>query len=287
MKTTHITSGSLQQLWKISSALMVSFLSMMTMLFVDRLFVARYSIEALNAASSSGTLYWSITCMFMAVASMGEVFVAQYNGAKAYKSLGSPIWQMIWFALFSSIIFILFGVVGTQWGLRSSFINPLEGEYFRWNMYFAPLLVLLTAISSFYIGQGKTRIVQWMGLLGNSVNIILDYLFIFGWGEYIPAMGIKGAAIATGCGITIQTVIMSLLFLKKYNRINFGTHKWAFNPPLFLKCLRIGAPPGFFVLFEMLGWAAFYNMMKMIGNHHMIVASITQSILILFLFFGC
>ncbi|MCB1110927.1 MAG: MATE family efflux transporter, partial [Chlamydiia bacterium] len=59
-----------------------------------------------------------------------------------------------------------------------------------------------------------------------------------------------------------------------------------FRKTLFLKCLRVGAPPAFFVLFELLGWATFYMMMERISSKHILVASITQSILLLFLFFG-
>jgi len=285
MSTHEISNGSLRQLWKVSSALMISFLSMVAMMFADRLFLSYYSADALSAATSAGTLFWAGSFMCVTFAAMGEVFVAQYNGSKQYQKLGNPVWQMIWFSGLSFIFFFALGSFGSDYFMKIGLMNTNEVEYFRWNNYFAPWLTLLTAISAFYIGQGKTSIIKWMGVLGNGVNIILDPIFIFGKFGF-PSMGIKGAAIATGIGIIVQVMIIGILFLRKKNQQSFGTGNWRFNKILFFKCLRVGAPPALFVLFELLGWATFYMMMERISTKHILVASVTQSILLLFLFFG-
>jgi len=82
MSINEISSGSLKQLWKVSSALMISFLSLFVMLFTDRLFLSHYSREALSAASSAGTLFWVCDFAWLSLAATAEIFVAQYNGAK-------------------------------------------------------------------------------------------------------------------------------------------------------------------------------------------------------------
>jgi len=258
---------------------------MVAMMFADRLFLSYYSADALSAATSAGTLFWAGSFMCVTFAAMGEVFVAQYNGSKQYQKLGSPVWQMIWFSGLSFIFFFALGSFGSDYFMKIGLMNSNEVEYFRWNNYYAPWLTLLTAISAFYIGQGKTSIIKWMGVLGNGVNIILDPIFIFGKFGF-PSMGIKGAAIATGIGIIVQVAIIGTLFLRKKNQESFGTGNWRFNKSLFFKCMRVGAPPALFVLFELLGWATFYMMMERISTKHILVASITQSILLLFLFFG-
>lgn len=286
MNTNEIQEGSLRQLWKVSASLMISFLSMVSMMFVDRLFLSYYSTDALNAAASAGTLFWAGNFMWVTLAAMSEVFVAQYNGAKRYDKLGEPVWQMIYLSGLSCIFFFLVAHFGSAFMLKSGFMNQNEAEYFRWNSYFSPCWTLLTALGSFYIGQGKTSIIKWMGILGNTVNVILDPLFIFGVEGWIPAMGIKGAAIATGIGIVVQIVILGCLFLHPKNQSTFGTGKYQFRPQAFYKCLKVGISPAIFVLFELLGWAAFYMMMERISGKHILVASVTQSILILFIFFG-
>lgn len=286
MNTNEIHEGSLRQLWKVSASLMISFLSMVTMMFVDRLFLSYYSADALSAAASAGTFYWAGNFMWVTLAAMSEVFVAQYNGAKRYEKLGEPVWQMIYLSGISCIFFFSLAQFGTTFFMQSGLMNAHEGEYFRWNSYFAPCWTLLTALSAFYIGQGKTSIIKWLGILGNTVNVILDPLFIFGVDGWIPAMGIKGAAIATGIGIIVQAIILGAMFLSKKNRSDFGTGDAQFRPIAFIKCLKVGIPPAIFALCECLGWAAFYLMMECISGKHILVASVTQSILILFIFLG-
>ena len=285
MEPSEISSGSLKQLWKVSSSLMISFLSMVAMMFADRLYLSYYSADALSAATSAGTLFWAGSFMCVTLVSMAEVFVAQYNGSKQYQKLGKPVWQMIYFSLFSFIFFIFLSTYVTNLLLKTGVMNASEGEYYAWNNYFAPFLTLQTAISAFFIGQGKMRVIKWLGLIGNGINVILDPILIFGKCGF-PAMGIKGAAIATGIGVIVQLVIIASMFLSKSNHEKFRTRDWKFDNPLFLKCLRIGLPSALFVLFELLGWSIFYIMMEKISAKHILIASINQSILLLFLFFG-
>ncbi len=282
---TQLQKGNLSELWKLSSPMMVSFFSMMLMVFVDRLFLSMYSTEALNGAVQAGTFGWAFTLSFVTMGAMSEVFVSQFNGAKDYSRLGEPVWQMIWFSLFSLVFFLVLSL-GFSGLIYDPVTKPHEYDYFKYFMLFGPVFTLTTAFGGFFIGRGKTQIMQWLGILGNAINIILDPIFIFGIKGYFPAMGTKGAAIATGIGITIQAAILAWLFLVKKNREVYGTGNWRFNKPLFFKTLRVGLPPSVFVAIEIFAWAAFYHMMATISSIHILVASVVQSILVLFLFFG-
>ncbi|MCK4934435.1 MAG: MATE family efflux transporter [Simkaniaceae bacterium] len=281
-----IGSSSLRDLWRISFSLMISFFSMLAMVFVDRLFLARYSPEALKAAASAGTLFWSVQLGFTTLAVMAEVFVAQYNGAKQYSKLGAVTWQMIWLSVFSIFFFLPFAFIGGNFLFHSNLFNLTELTFFRWNVCFAPLFTFLAALSSFFIGQGKTKIIKWLAILGNLVNIILDPIFIFGIKGWVPSYGIAGAATATAIGVFIQVLILGWIFLKPQNKILFGTNIFRLQFPLFSKIIKTGLPTAIFVTFEILAWAIFYWMMAKISDTHILVASICQSILFLFLFFG-
>ena len=94
-------------------------------------------------------------------------------------------------------------------------MNADEYTFYRWNNLFAPLLIFFSAFASFYIGQGKTSLIKWLALLGNGINILLDPLLIFGVKGWVPQMGIKGAAIATGSGLFVQVFVLLFMFLHK------------------------------------------------------------------------
>ncbi len=275
--------GSVRTLLRVSFPLMISYLSLFAMMFVDRAFLAQLSTNALNACVQAGTLAWAVNLGWMTLAAMAEVFVAQSNGAKAYDRLGVPVWQMLWMGLFSLAAFIPMGI----WGGDMLYgAGSLSAQYFRWIIFAGPSYVFLSALCSFYIGQGRTMTITILSVIGNTINIILDPILIFGIKGKVPAMGIKGAAIATGIGVIFQAAVLFIMFLSKRNREMKGSRLWRFSLPDFTACIKVGVSPALFITFELFGWAAFYYMMGLVSDQHIFVAGICQSVFMLFIFFG-
>ncbi len=279
-----LTHVSTKQLWRVSFPLMISFMSTFVMLFVDRIFLAYYDQEALNAAAMSGTLAWSFIVAWLTLGSLTEVFVSQYNGAKRYLEMGQPVWQMIWFVVPAIFFFAFSGLFLSEMiypGVEATY----QRDYFTWLMPCGPFALALSSLSAFYIGRGRGKIVKWLSILGNVINVGLDPILIFGVKGFIPSMGVKGAAIATVLGYIVQTVVIFGFFLSKRNKERYGTHDFTLRPSLLKQCLKIALPPSVFSGFEVLAWAVFYSMMAKAGPSHIFVCSVSQSIEMLFLFF--
>ncbi|MEQ9066101.1 MAG: polysaccharide biosynthesis C-terminal domain-containing protein, partial [Gimesia chilikensis] len=75
-------------------------------------------------------------------------------------------------------------------------VQTLEAEYFSILCLGSGPALLSTVLSCFYTGRSQTMVVMWVNLVSVLVNMLLDYWLIFGVGP-IPALGIRGAAIAT------------------------------------------------------------------------------------------
>lgn len=283
MPSQSAFEGSLRDLWKVSCPLMISYLSMTLMLFVDRIFLAQYSTATLSAITSSGVLAWGFIMGITTIANISEVFVSQYNGNGQFRKVGTAVWQLIWLSCISIFLFLPLAL----WGSDIIYPNPssYEHQYFKWLILGGPIFALQAAVSGFFIGLGKTKIIQWLGVLGNIVNIILDLILIFGLGP-IPSLGVTGAAIATNIGVGIQVVILIILFLQKQYKLNFETTNWKYHSKLFWNCIKVGFPPAVFIALELFAWACFYWIMGRSGENHLLVVSICQSIFMLFLFFG-
>jgi len=282
---TRYPEGSIRELWSISLPLMISSLASLFMIFTDRIFLAHYSTGALNASVNAGTLAWAMMAGVGMITAMSEVFVAQYNGAKLTKRLGVPVWQMIWFALFSLAFFLPMAIWGAPALFSGDRYGDLEIPYFRWLMIFGPSYALMMAFSGFFIGRGKTKTLIWLAIVTNLINILFDWTLIFGIPGLVPEMGIQGAAIATCLGYLFESAALAYLFLKKENRIQFGTARWHLNWGEMKKCCKIGVPQGVFCALEIFGWAVFYWMMTDLGEKHITISSICQSFTILLSFF--
>lgn len=283
MSLTKHPQGSLRELWTLSFPLMLSSLSLMMMLFVDRLMLARFSSEALTAAVSASTFGWSFIFAFTVIGGIAEVFVAQYNGAGLKKKFGEPVWQMLWFSLFTAFVFIPFGFFGAQFVFPN---QPLEYGYLKWMMIFGPSYPIYAALCGFFIGQGKTKMVTYLAFIANFINAGMDYVLIYGIEGITPSYGVEGAAIATSGSSIFQVIVLTLCFLSKQNRLEHNTGDWKFRWNAFKQCCKIGLPGGLFCGCEICGWAIYYWMLASVSPQHLVVASITQSFALLCYFFA-
>lgn len=69
--------------------------------------------------------------------------------------------------------------------------------------------------------SGDTLVPSLIMLLAGGLNVALDPLLIFGWGP-VPAMGLKGAALATVASYVVVCVVMVWLLQFKYHLLHLG-----------------------------------------------------------------
>lgn len=281
---TRFEAGSVLELLSVSIPLILSLASGAVMLIVDRIFLAHYSTDALNGAVSANMPIWTVQFAAVTLASIAQVFVGQYNGAGEHKKIGSAVWQMIWFSLGFAFLCQIFTLLGNQFLFLGNPVREEALRFFNWMMPFTFLAPLGMALSSFYMGRGKTLFVLAGTAVGNAVNLMLNYPLIFGVEGIVQPLGIEGAAIATILGMSAQALFLGLLFLSKHNRKTFGTDRWHFDAPLLRKGIAIGWPAALDRMINIAGWAVFVHVISTIGSVSLSVITITQSMMLFFSF---
>lgn len=281
---TPYPEGSMRELLQLSFPLIISLMSSGLMIFLDRLFLAHYSLNALNASAHAGATvqflqFWSITTVCIA-----EVFVGRYNGAGKVEKLGQPIWQMIWLAVGTFFVYLPLGLFAGPFIFFSEHYKDLEIEFFSVLTCFIPISALSAAISAFYIGRGKFKFITLVMMGANLLNVFFDVVLIFGVSPWIPSYGIAGAAWGTGIAQTFQAIILFSAFYSRSNRQAYGTGRWKINKRLFFSCIRIGLPSAVAHSLEILAWVLIFELMSRLGSDYMTVVTIAQSILFMFSF---
>lgn len=272
--------ASLSELWFLSYPLIITMGAQVVMQFMDRMFLAWYSHGALAACVPAGALAMTFASMFMGLASYTSVFISQYYAKKKYASVTVSLWQGIFLAVISSLLLAALTPAGNA--LINLFdheesVRLLEIKYFSILNLFGGLAVINNALGTFFSGQGRTKVPMWAAVLGNLVNIGLDYVMVFGkWG--FPEMGIAGAAWATVISCFVSTIVFcSLIFAGKLRKKYKVAKLAGFYKPIFSRLLRFGLPNGFGFLMDVVSFTLFTFMVGNIDTISLQASNIVMS----------
>jgi MATE family multidrug resistance protein len=123
-------------------------------------------------------------------------------------------------------------------------VRALAVGYVDIRMLSAPFFIIHYYYSNFYRGIGNTLTPMKVAIVANIVNIVIDYLLIFGKGPF-PTLGVVGAAWATFTANIISATILAIVALSRPYRMRFDTHRWRPpDPAVIMRVLRVGLPIG-------------------------------------------
>ncbi|MFC1883718.1 MATE family efflux transporter [Thermodesulfobacteriota bacterium] len=273
--------GGYRDVLNIGIPLVASMGSITLMLFTDRLFLSRYSLEAIAAAMPAGIASFLFLSFFMGVASYVNVFVAQYIGMGKPKMVGASLWQGLYFSFGSAIVLAMLFFIARplfQAAGHTTGVQELEVKYFQILILGSGVSVCASALSGFFSGRGLTRIVMLAHFVGAAVNIPLDYCLINGIGPF-PELGIKGAGIATVTAYSIIMLIFALLIFTRANDRRFGVFcNWRFSPEIFYSLMKYGLPNGIQFFIDVFAFTAFVFIVGRLGNQFLAATNIVFSI---------
>ena len=241
--------------------LVVSTLSYALMQFFDRLFLTRYCIAIHGIADApevaavlpAGVLGWTAFSFPLGLAGYATTFVAQYYGAGQFKRIGRVIWQAFRIGLLCIPLYYCLGFVGPYlfrlFGHAEQIVE-LESTYFGILTLGFGTAVMAEALTSYFVGTGRAMPVMAINVAASLLNIVLDYLMIFGIGIF-PEMGIAGAGWATTISVWFKCAAFLLLILTCRNRVAHGiVSEYRFDGALTKQLIRFGAPHGFHFMLE-------------------------------------
>jgi MATE family multidrug resistance protein len=274
-------AGSLKELLQVALPLMISSGSVSLMHIANRTFLTWDSRESLAAVLPSGILHWTIMSLVFGTVQYANTFVAQYEGAGRRDRVAASVWQGIYVSLCGGVLLTLFSFLAKPIfdtiGHEPA-VAVLEADYFR-VLCFASLPMLLTAsMTSFFSGRGQTRVVMTVVLIGVAINIVSDYLLIFG-NDMIPRLGIEGAAISTVIAQTVQCLMLMCLLSRRKLREQYGTWRHrAFDRELLARFLKYGFPQGLHLFVDVASFAMFMLMVGRLGKDELAATNLAFSL---------
>jgi MATE family multidrug resistance protein len=257
--------------------LIVINLAITGMQFVDGLMVAPLGGDALAAILPAYMIYLVPLVFGHGVLSVVNTFVAQHSGAGARTECGPVTAQGLWFSVAWGLILLL-QLPLAPWYFRllghSAPVQALEVQYYQWCLLGGVPALVVVALSSFFTGLLRPKILVVTGLVATGLNIFFNWLFIFGnWG--MPRMGVGGAALGTALATWCQALILLAWYWRRALRTEYGTGHVGLRPKLLGHIVRVGAPAGGMPVFDLLTWGVIViALIGMFGTAHLAANSI-------------
>ena len=232
---------------------------------VDTFFAGKISPEALSALAKSFPIYFIIIAACVGVTVGGTSLIANSIGENNKEKVLGYFANTIIYAFLISILITIIGLVFSPslFALMGSDDEVILLSLKYTNVIFAGSIVfiMVVALNSLLHADGDTKTYRNILILSFFLNIILNPLFIFGFG-FIPAMGIVGIGVAT---IVAQFVGLLIIFNKiiKSSRIKDISIKYFYPKVYLLKNLFFQSAPisaalllisvGNFIIFAYIG----------------------------------
>ncbi len=212
---------------------------------VDTIMLSHYNDYAVGAIGNANTIMFMMNILFNVIATATSVVVAQYLGAKRHDKM-----NMIY-----TLAIVVNFVVGLV--LSGSFCaaNPLIMKFLQVSPEMRPysmIYIYIVGGGGFLIAvfnvmvqimrcNGYTKIGMWITFGINIINILVNYLFLYGPLAFLD-MGVQGVAIATVFSRFIAVIaIFVFFFATKTGKISLRYLR-PFPRKLLVKMIKIGLP---------------------------------------------
>ena len=207
-------------LLSMSLPMMLSMLVQALYNIVDSIFVAKISEDALTAVSLAFPLQQLMIALGAGTCVGVNAVLSRALGERNYKKVNSSATNAVLLMILNSFVFVLIGLLVVKPFYLAQTTDVEIVEYgvqylsivcvFSFGIYFQFIFERLLQ------STGKTFYSMITQLVGAITNIILDPILIFGLCG-MPALGVRGAAIATVIG-QIAAGITAIIMNKKVNK---------------------------------------------------------------------
>ncbi len=278
-----------REITALAAPTILTMLSHTLMWTVDSAFLGHVSSMALGAAGLGGLLTWTGYCMFNGLSRITSTFVSQSNGRGDDRAVAEYTWQGIWVAIVAGLVLMWAGME-SHWLLsltgHSRDIQENAYTYIRLRTLSAVATQLTMTLSGFFQGRKDVAPPMYAGIVSNAVNILLDWILIFGWSGLeiggtswlaVDPMGIRGAAIATSIAVFLNAGILFVwMVAPAANRLRYRIHvprlpAWG----RIRKIIQVGVPLSLGELVDMLSFSIFTALIGRRGIEALAASQIT------------
>ena len=256
---------------KLAYPVMIGMLGHIFVQFIDNVMVGQLGTAELAAISLGNSFVFIAMSIGIGFSQAITPLIAEADGAKKDKVISSIFEHSFMICLILGLI--LFTIVFLNRNLLYSMNQPIEvvelaSPYLFWVSFSLITIITFQSFRQFADGLSFTKAAMYSTLLGNVINVILNFLLIFGlW--IFPKLGVEGAAIGTLISrICMLTFI--IIYLKLHKKLSVYINRF-FPSKVQIKRVKkiiyLGLPSALHSFFEVAFFISAVWMSGIIGKN--------------------
>lgn len=252
----------------------------------DLFFLGRVGEVELGAIGLVGTFYMTVASIGYGFSRGGQILIARRAGEERWGFIGKIAQHMLAFELLlASVLFVLvyfFAPYLFKIWVSSDAVYTACMDYLYYRSPGIFLSYIGVVFISMYTGVARTMVIVYNALVLGVVNLILNYLLIFGH-RGMPEMGIGGAGLASTLaeGLALSVFLVFIALDKdgcKYEL--FARPK--FDAQILNKQLKLAGPIVLQSVVGMGSWFVFFLVIENIGERALAISNLLRAIFLVF-----
>lgn len=248
----------------------------------DTIMVGRLGTDAIAAVGLASTLFFIISMVFSSFTAGSASIVARHIGAKEEdhaRIVGAQaILMSLLLGLTATPFFMVFAKKMLLMMGAEPVVSDLGTAYLQIVGAFLVFRLIMLACSGILRGAGDTRAPMMTTIVVNCINILFNWLLVFGIGPF-PKLGISGVAWATAIAYIIGTGLFctKLFSGKGILRIKIG-HIFRIQAGSIRRIIRISIPVTIDAFLTQMGFLFFIKIVAILGTVSLAAHQIAISI---------
>ena len=255
LKEVHGYPARARQFFAVLLPILVTQVSLIAPGFFNTVMAGHISKEDLAGIAVGASIFFPVFGAFMGLVSGLTPVIAQHYGAHRILEIRRVVQQSFYWATLLSVLLLICGVLTVPTLVHALALEPVvERITMEYLSYIALGLIPVApaiVLRNFIDAHGRTRLTMYITMTTIPINIVLNYIFMYG-AFGVPALGGPGAGLgaALSYGIFFVLNVVAVLWIPQFARYHVLARLPKPIPGDWLALLAICIPIGLTVFCE-------------------------------------
>jgi len=208
----------LNTMLKLAAPIMLQNLIFSSLNLVDGVMIGQLGESAVAAVGVANQIFFLVSLLFFGVGSGSAIFAAQYWGRKDTERIQSVLGLCLLMSISGAVLFSLVAILLPVQVISIYSKDPAvisQGSAYLQVVAFSYVITAITNSFAFVLRSTENvKLPLLTSFVALSLNTLMNYTLVLG-NFGLPALGVKGAAIATVISRLIEVVLLLLIIYRR------------------------------------------------------------------------